>query len=243
MNIMLFSNGKLPHQTQLLEYGLDWIKTEIQKNNVKKFIFIPYAMIRSDYDARAEQLNSLFADLGCQVTSIHHEADPHQAIEDCDGIIVSGGNTWVLNKMLHDQGLIGVLRKAILKNNKLYIGWSAGANIGAPTIRTTNDMPIVTSAVLPSLNLVPFQINPHYIDASIDGHMGETRDERIEEFLRVNPKEIVVGIPEGSVLHVIDGHIEYRSANEKNMKLFQLDKEPVNFQSGDDIQFLMEHGY
>lgn len=202
MNVLLFSNGKVAGNTSLLEFGIDWVAEAIERTGAKNLLFIPFAMIRGEYDDRLAQLNSVVAPFGASVTGIHQAQDPVEAIKAADGFIVSGGNTWVLNKMLHDQGLIGPLRKAILQQDKLYIGWSAGTNIACPTIRTTNDMPIVSAAILPSLNLVPFQINPHYIEANISGHMGETRDERIEEFLIQNPHEIVVGIPEGTMLKV-----------------------------------------
>ncbi|WP_299017954.1 dipeptidase PepE [uncultured Photobacterium sp.] len=241
MDIMLFSNGKLPENTRPLEYGLDWIKDVVERTGVKKLVFIPYAVIRASHDDRTQMVQDSLGRFGCEVVGIHQAEDPVKAIEEADGILVSGGNTWVLNKTLHDKGLIGPIRKAVLKQNKLYIGWSAGTNIGSPTIRTTNDMPIVTAAVLPSLNLIPFQINPHYIEASIDGHMGETRDERIEEFLLVNPHEIVVGIPEGTMLHVHDGHLHYYTANGNPLKLFRNQQEAEYFNADDDIQFLMEH--
>ncbi|BBC39429.1 peptidase E [Photobacterium damselae subsp. piscicida] len=172
---------------------------------------------------------------------LHQAQDPVKAIEEADGILVSGGNTWVLNKTLHDLGLVGPLRKAVLLDGKPYIGWSAGTNICCPTIRTTNDMPIVTAAVLSSLNFVPFQINPHYLEASVEGHMGETRDERIQEFLEINQHELVIGIPEGTWLHLLDGKLSYHAANGKKLKLFSYDNEPVYYEQGQDIQFLMSH--
>jgi dipeptidase E len=239
MDIMLFSNGKLPGNTKVLEFGLEWIKEAVQRTGAKKLVLIPYAVIRSSHDERTALLQESLAEFGCEVTGLHTADDPVKAIEEADGILVSGGNTWVLNKMLHDLGLIGPIRKAVLQEDKLYIGWSAGTNVGTPTIRTTNDMPIVTAAILPALNLVPFQINPHYIEASISGHMGETRDERIEEFLAINQHEVVVGIPEGTLLHVQDGQLHYRAANGKPLKLFRHQQEAEYFGEDDDIQFLM----
>ncbi|KOO07140.1 dipeptidase PepE [Vibrio hepatarius] len=240
MNVLLFSNGKVAGNTSLLEFGIDWVAEAIERTGAKKLLFIPFAMIRGEYDDRLAQLNSVVAPFGASVTGIHQAQDPVEAIKAADGFIVSGGNTWVLNKMLHDQGLIGPLRNAILKQDKLYIGWSAGTNIACPTIRTTNDMPIVSAAILPSLNLVPFQINPHYIEANISGHMGETRDERIEEFLIQNPHEIVVGIPEGTMLKVEGGKLTYHTATGAPLKLFQYQQEAKYFNAQDDIQAFME---
>ena len=242
MDIMLFSNGYSPGNTLPLEYGLDWIEGFAARAAVKKFVFIPYAVIRDDYDARKQMVGQSLARFGWEVSAIHRANDPVQALEEADGVLVSGGNTWVLNKTLHDLGLIRPIRNAVLKQNKLYIGWSAGSNIAAPTIRTTNDMPIVTAAVLPALNLIPFQINPHYVESLSDSQTGETRDERIEEFLLLSPHEIVVGLPEASMLRVHDGQIRYYSANDKPLKLFRNGREPEYFGPQDDIGFLLEHG-
>lgn len=240
MNVVLFSNGIIAGKPSVLEYGLDTIREVVEKTGARKFVLIPYAVIRSSHDDRVAMVQATMEELGCEVIGLHQCADPVKAIEKADGIIVSGGNTWVLNKKLHDLGLINVIRKAVLRQNKPYIGWSAGANIACPTIRTTNDMPIITSVVMSSLNLVPFQINPHYIDMTLTGHNGETRDQRIEEFLAVNKHEVVAGIPEGTLLHVDGETLRYVSANGKPMKLFRYDVEPQLFEENDDIQFLMD---
>lgn len=242
MNILLFSNGKVSGNETLLQFGLDWIEAAVKRTGAKRFLFIPYAMIRGNYDDRLAQLEQVLSPFGAQVSGIHHAEDPVKAIEEADAFIVSGGNTWVLNKQLHDLGLVRPLRQTILKSNKLFIGWSAGTNIACPTIRTTNDMPIVSAAILPALNLVPFQINPHYIEASISGHMGETRDERIEEFLIENPHEIVVGIPEGTLLEVSGETLRYYSTAETRLKLFRHGCEAEYFDSGEDLSHLLQHG-
>ena len=242
MNIMLFSNGKIAGNNQILEYGFDWIAPMMEKTKAKKLVFIPYAVIRGSYDERTAQVQQSLAQFDCEIIGIHTCDDPVKAVEEADGIVISGGNTWVLNRMLHDNGLISAIRTAVIKQDKLFIGWSAGTNVATPTIRTTNDMPIISAAILPSLNLVPFQINPHYIDGSISGHMGETRDERIEEFLVVNPSEVVVGIPEGAMLQVDGETLTYHSANDKPLKLFKHQQEAATYQVGAKIQFLMEEG-
>ena len=111
MDIMLFSNSKLPQNTRLLEYGLDWIGDAIKRTGAKKLVFLPYAVIRADHDERTQMLQESLAQFGCEVTGIHLAQDPVKAIEDADGILVSGGNTWVLNKTLHDLGLIRPIRQ------------------------------------------------------------------------------------------------------------------------------------
>lgn len=240
MNTLLFSNGLLADHPGILGYGLEHIRAMVEKTGAKKFVLVPYAVIRSSHDARVEAVQETMAKVGCEVIGLHRCEDPVKAIEQADGILVSGGNTWVLNKTLHDLGLIGPIRKAVLKHGKPYIGWSAGANIACPTIRTTNDMPIITSVVMSSLNLVPFQINPHYIDMTLAGHNGETRDERIEEFLAINQHEVVAGIPEGTLFKVDGEQLSYISCNQKPMKLFRHNAKPELFNEGDDVQFLMD---
>lgn len=235
MKIMLFSNGKVAGNIELLEFGFPWIEAMLKKNKAKKLLFIPYAMVRDNYDIRTEQLNIALGRFDCEISGIHQCEDPIAAIEECDGIIVSGGNTWVLNKILHEQGLITPLNRAIVKKDKLYIGWSAGTNIACPTIRTTNDMPIVNAAILPSLNLIPFQVNPHYIEGSASGHMGETRDQRIEEFLLVNKGECVFAIPEGSMLKVEDGKLTYHSVEERKLKIFKYGENIISMDNESDL--------
>ena len=243
MDILLLSNGKIAGNTHVMEFASEAIVEQMKRTQAKKVVLIPYAVIRSSHDERVALVQQTFNHLGleCQVTGLHRSDDPIKTIQEADAIVVSGGNTWVLNKTLHDLGLIGPIRKAVLKDGTPYIGWSAGTNIGCPTIRTTNDMPIITSVILPSLNLVPFQINPHYLEASVEGHFGETRDERIQEFLEINQHEPVIGIPEGTWLHLKEGKLSYHSANGKQMKVFSYAKEPVYFLEDDDIQFLMDH--
>ena len=240
MNLVLFSNGIIAGKEGVLEYGLDTIRAVVEKTGARKFVLIPYAVIRSSHDDRVAMVQATMNQLGCEVIGLHNCPDPVAAIEQADGIIVSGGNTWVLNKTLHDYGLINVIRKAVIRHNKPYIGWSAGANIACPTIRTTNDMPIITSVVMSSLNLVPFQINPHYIDMTLSGHNGETRDQRIEEFLAVNRHDVVAGIPEGTLFHVDGETLRFVSANDKPMKLFRYGEQPQLFTEHDDVQFLMD---
>lgn len=245
MDILLLSNGKIAGNTNVMEFAGEAIIEQVKRTGAKHFVVIPYAVIRSSHDDRVAMVQATFDKLGldCVATGLHQAADPVVAIEQADGIIVSGGNTWVLNKTLHDLGLVGPLRKAVLSKGIPYIGWSAGTNIACPTIRTTNDMPIVTGAILSSLNFVPFQINPHYLEASVEGHMGETRDERIEEFLEVNKHEPVIGIPEGTWLALCDGKLTYHAANRKPLKFFSHGNEPVYYQPEANVQFLMDLSY
>ncbi len=113
------------------------------------------------------------------------------------------------------------IQRAVRERGVPYVGWSAGCNVATPSIRTTNDMPVCSAVVLPALGLFPVQINPHYLDASISGHMGETRDERLAEFCAINPSESVVALREASLLQIGGNHIEYWSARGETFKIFK----------------------
>lgn len=141
--------------------------------------------------------------MGVDVTGIHTVADPVAAIENADVVIVGGGNTFQLLKESRERGLLAPIVD-VVKRGALYIGWSAGSNLACPTIRTTNDMPIVDpKALMPGL--FPLQINPHFTNALPEGHKGETREQRIRELLVVAPELTVIGLPEGNWIKVSDG--------------------------------------
>ncbi|PLR30277.1 dipeptidase PepE [Chimaeribacter arupi] len=218
MELFLLSNGKLSEDPRLLGFAHERIKAMIARRGIDSAILIPYAIIRGDYDARAADLA---ASLGIRVSSIHHAGNPAEALTHAQCILVSGGNTWMLNQMLHEHNLIVPIQRAVRERGVPYIGWSAGCNVATPTIRTTNDMPVRASAVLPSLGLFPVQINPHYTDAVLGGHGGESRDDRLAEFCAVNPSESVIALREGSLLQVSDNQLSYYSARGEGFKVFR----------------------
>jgi len=218
MELFLLSNGKLSGESELLGYAKERIQAVLKSRAITSAVLIPYALIRSDYDERASALSDA---LGIEVTSIHHPDNPADAIASAQCILVSGGNTWMLNQLLHENSLIVPIQRAVRERHVPYIGWSAGCNVATPSIRTTNDMPVRNSVVLPSLGLFPVQINPHYIDAHLSGHMGEPRDERIAEFCAVNPSESVIALREGSLLQVSGNDLSYFSAKDQGFKVFR----------------------
>ena len=218
MELLLLSNGKLSGESELLGYAKERIQAVLKSRAITSAVLVPYALIRSDYDERATALSQA---LGIEVTSIHHADNPADAIASAQCILISGGNTWMLNQLLHENSLIVPIQRAVRERNVPYIGWSAGCNVATPSIRTTNDMPVRNSVVLPSLGLFPVQINPHYIDAHVSGHMGETRDERIAEFCAVNPSESVIALREGSLLQVSGNELSYFSAKDQGFKVFR----------------------
>ncbi len=158
-----------------------------------------------------------------------------KAINNADAIVVGGGNTFQLVKMMQEQGLIEAIRGRVLSGIP-YIGWSAGSNVSCPSIRTTNDMPIVEPQSFNTMNLVPFQINPHYMDANPEGHAGETREMRIEEFIEANPGMFVVGLREGTMFLIEDRSIQL--IGPRPARIFKKGMSPSEIDPGDDFSFL-----
>jgi dipeptidase E len=171
-----------------------------------RLLFVPYAAVRMSHDAYAEAVEDALAADGHTVVRLHREPDPRGAIASADAIVVGGGNTFRLLQLLQQHALLDPIRARVAAGAP-YVGWSAGSNVACPTIRTTNDMPIVAPAGLDSLGLVRFQINPHYTDARIPRHGGESRGERLAEFCALSPEVPVIGLREGSALEVRGGAV------------------------------------
>jgi len=165
---------------------------------ISSAVFVPYAGISVSYDDYTQQVQDALPELA--ITGLHTCADPIKAILEAPAILVGGGNTFHLLHQLQQLKLIDAVRQAVIKHNAPYIGWSAGSNICGATIRTTNDMPIIEPASFDALNFVPCQLNPHYTDEHPAGFHGETRDQRLTEFVTLNQSTPVIGIREGSAL-------------------------------------------
>jgi dipeptidase E len=174
----------------------------------RELLFIPYAGVTINYDQYEAMVSAAFAAIGYTIKSIHHHPDPVAAIDDAQAIVVGGGNTFELLSKLYENSVLARIKEKV-ESGTPYIGWSAGSNIAGPTIKTTNDMPIVEPPSFQALNLVSFQINPHYIDGSPPGHNGETREQRLQEFLTINTSDKVVGIPEGTGLLIRSNELSY----------------------------------
>jgi len=197
MKLLLISNSTNPGEPYL-----SYPQKEIQRFLGEKkahALFIPFAAVTFSLDEYESKVVERFAEIGHYITSIHHFPDPVKAVQQAEIIVVGGGNTWQLVQMLHHHHLMEAIRLKVLEGTP-YIGWSAGSNVACPTLRTTNDMPIVDPNGFECMNLVPFQINPHYLDVNPPGHGGETREQRILEFLEINPDVFVVGLREGTML-------------------------------------------
>lgn len=234
MKLLLISNSTMPGEPYL----------DYPKNEIKKFlgekpltaVFIPYAAVTFSFDEYCEKVKDRFAELGHRVVGIHTFDNPVKAIQNAEAIVVGGGNTWQLVRMLHEQKLMNPIREKAF-NGTPYIGWSAGSNVACPTLRTTNDMPIIDPIGFDCANMVPFQINPHYLDANPDGHGGETREQRIEEFLEINPNCYVAGLREGTMFKVEDGNLELIGS--RSCRIFKKGQEPMELKAGEDFSFLL----
>lgn len=235
MKLLLLSNSTNPGEA-FLDYPKHNIKAFLG-SGVKEVLFIPYAAVSSSYDQYEEKVNKRFVELGYQAIGIHRFEDKKQAVADAKAIVVGGGNTWKLVKMLHENGLIPLIREKVLAGTP-YVGWSAGSNVACPTLRTTNDMPIVNPGTFDTFNLVPFQINPHYLDANPANHGGETREVRILEFIEENHEVYVVGLRESTLLWVEDKKIKL--LGKRTARIFKHGQPPVELASDDDFNFLLK---
>lgn len=200
--LLLLSNstnagaGFLEHATDAI---WDFLGPEITE-----VLFVPFAAVRVDWNAFTDRVRERLEPMGYRVTGLHTAADPAAAVHAAQALAVGGGNTFHLLRLLARQGLLTPMRERVL-GGAPYLGWSAGANVACPTIRTTNDMPIVEPPSLRALGLVPFQLNPHYTDARLPDHAGETRAERLLEFAEANATTPVLALREGSILRVERG--------------------------------------
>jgi dipeptidase E len=196
MRLLLLSNST-NHGQGYLDHAMPAVRARL--GPVRRLLFVPFAL--HDRAGYAEKARARFASEGIQVDALTTDEDGRRALESAEAVFVGGGNTFRLLKALQDSALLDPLR-ARARAGVPYLGASAGINIACPTIKTTNDMPIVPPASFDALGLVPFQINPHYLDPDPGSrHMGETREDRIREFLEENDVA-VVGLREGGWLRI-----------------------------------------
>lgn len=236
MNLLLISNSTNAGEAYL-EYPKEQIKDFLLKHNVNKVLFIPFAAVTFSYDEYEAKVQQRFDEFNIKVDSIHHHTDAVKAVEEAQAIVVGGGNTFHLLKNVQELGLVEPIRKKV-NNGTPYIGWSAGSNLSCPTICTTNDMPIVEPPSFEAFNFIPFQINPHYLDAHPQGHAGETREQRIQEYIAANPKRYVAGLREGCMFLIENGTI--RLIGKLSLRVFKQGQEAKEFTSADDLSFLLK---
>lgn len=234
MRLLLISNSTMPGEPYL-DYPKHEIKRFLGEKKIEA-LFIPYAAVTFSYDIYETKVSERFLEIGHSIVSIHHFPDPVEAVRKASAIVVGGGNTWQLVRELNRLGLMSLIREKVLAGTP-YIGWSAGSNVACPTLRTTNDMPIVDPLGFECTGLVPFQINPHYLDVHPQGHGGETREQRIEEFIEINPEVTVVGLREGCMLKY-EGH-QLSLIGNRTLRVFRKGTEPKELGIQDDLGFLI----
>ena len=234
-NLLLISTSTT-HGTGYLEHAEKEVKALLEGKS--SLLFIPYArpggISHKDYTAKVRET---FDKWGISVTGVHEYDDPVKAVNEAEAVFIGGGNTFVLLRNLYQNKLVQPLQERV-KKGMPYMGTSAGTNVAGKTIGTTNDMPIVHVKTFDALQLVPFNINPHYL-GPIEGstHMGETRETRIAEFHHHN-RQPVVGLREGSMLRVKGDKIELLGPH--SARIFLQSQKPMEFKPGDDIGFLLE---
>jgi dipeptidase E len=233
--LLLFSNGSELIGLTPPVFAHDALR-DFLGTAVRRVLFVPFATVVRTEDTYLATVRENFGPLGYEVESLHRAADARAAVESADAIAVGGGNTFHLLRGLYRAGVVELIRERV-QSGMPYVGWSAGSNVACPTIRTTNDMPVVEPPTLDALGLVPFQINPHYTDLHPPGHMGETRDERLKEFAHANPGVRVIGIREGTMLRV-EGD-EIRLIGGKPARLFQKGEAPRDIAPEESFSFLL----
>ena len=215
---------------------LDHAEAEIKRHFAKTpaVTFVPYAL--ADQEEYAARVRTRLERMGLSVVSLHEVADPVGAVNAANAIFIGGGNTFRLLTLLYEKKVLAPIRKRIL-GGVPYMGSSAGTNVAGPTIKTTNDMPIVYPPSFDALGLVPFQLNPHYIDADpTSKHQGETREQRIKEFHEMNAAP-VVGLREGAMLDVGDTTVILKGS--AAARLFRRGADPVEYEPGSNLDFLL----
>ena len=232
-NILIASTSTLANENYL-EYLLPELTTHFQ--DCETILFIPYArpggVSHQEYTA---MVGLAFAKINKKVIGIHEFEDPAEAIKNAEGIFTGGGNTFVLVSQLHKNNVMETLSE-VVKNGTPYLGTSAGSNICGLTMQTTNDMPIVYPPSFKTLGLIPFNLNPHYLDPDTSSkHMGETRETRIKEYHAFNTVP-VLGLREGSWLDVKGDSITLKG----NLKarLFRQNQIPEELEPGTELNFV-----
>jgi dipeptidase E len=229
---LLLVSSSTVHGTGYLVHCEEAVRRHLA--GVRRVVFVPYAL--RDRDGYAAKARARFGELGVELDSVHDTPAPTRAIEGAEAVFVGGGNTFRLVEALWDERLVQPLRDRACAGMP-YMGASAGSNVACPTIKTTNDMPIVEPPTFEALGLVPFQINPHFVDADPRStHAGETRETRLAEFHEENATP-VVGLREGAWLVVADDAVSLGGT--RGAKLFRRGRPPLELAPGARIDPLL----
>lgn len=235
MRRLLLISNSTQHGSGYLDHCADEVRDFLgTPDELGDVLFVPYAL--HDRDAYADTVRGRFDRMGYRLHSVHRTDDPVAAVESAGAVFIGGGNTFRLLKTLYDQGLVEPIRRRVA-GGMPYIGTSAGSNVACATIRTTNDMPIVEPPTFDALGLVPFQINPHYLDPDPEStHKGETREERLLQFLEENDR-LVVGLREGGMLRIEGDAVELRGPTPA--RIFERGASPREVEAGERLDFLL----
>lgn len=234
MKKLIIASTSTLHGGDYLEYLLPTLETFFKDCN--SILFVPYARPGGiSHDNYTDRVRSAFAQINKTVSGLHEHENPIEAIQKAEAIFTGGGNTFLLVAQLYKKKVMDVLAEAV-KNGTPYLGSSAGSNITGLTMQTTNDMPIIYPPSFQTLGLIPFNLNPHYLDADLQSkHMGETRETRIKEFHQFNSVP-VLGLREGSWLEVLGDKITLKG--DLKARLFRQGKEAEELEAGSDLSFL-----
>ena len=234
MKKIIIASTSTVHGSGYLEYLLP--ELELFYKNTGTIIFVPYARPGGiSCDMYTETASKAFKKINKTVKGLHEFSDPINAVSNAEGIFVGGGNTFVLINQLYKNNLIKPLQNAVMSGVP-YLGTSAGSNICGLTINTTNDMPIVYPTSFNTLALVPFNINPHYLDPDLNStHMGETRETRIQEFHKFNTQP-VIGLREGSYLNVKGDEIILKGRH--SARIFTYNNKPFELETNSNFSFI-----
>jgi dipeptidase E len=232
-NLILASTSTL-YGSSYLEYLLPALA--IHFKNFKSILFLPYARPGGiSHEEYTQFVRLAFAKINIEIKGIHEFDNPIEAIEKAEGIFTGGGNTFLLVAQLYENKIMSVLENT-LKKGTPYLGTSAGSNICGLTMQTTNDMPIIYPPSFKTLGLVPFNLNPHYLETNLQSkHMGETRETRIAEFHQFNTQP-VLGLREGSWLEVKDDKIWLRGA--LSARLFKRNQTSIELNANSELNFI-----
>lgn len=233
--LLLLSNGSELIGDEPTEFAQGAVR-DFLGERVRTILFVPFAAVVRTYDEYAARVRLRFGALGYAVESLHEAEDARAAVERAEAFAVGGGNTFHLLRGLYESGVVEAIRERV-EAGAPYVGWSAGSNVACPTIKTTNDMPVVEPPAFRALGLVSFQINPHYTDEHLPNHRGETRDERLAEFVHANPGVRVVGLREGTLLRVEGASIKLVGG--KPARLFLKGEEPRDLAPEESLRFLL----
>lgn len=231
MKNLIIASTSTVHGSEFLDYLKDELIVLFENTN--DIVFVPFARPGGiSHELYTEKVNVAFKRIGKSVKGIHEFSNPVHAIKNAKGIFIGGGNTFVLVHQLYQTHLIQPIRNAVLSGVP-YLGTSAGSNICGLTMNTTNDMPIIYPPSFKTLALIPFNINPHYLDPEPNSkHMGETRETRIQEFHQFNTQP-VVGLREGSFLRVNGDDIILKGPH--SARVFEYNKTPYEIEANSSL--------